>query len=305
MNNIIHFAIAVSLVSLVMPGCSRSASQPMASVKPGTGLSDIYEATAGSAAPFAVANPVAIAEVSISSAGEGLCDGALDALASCAATKTCGGNISTYLPAASRSALIALEGMPGYSEDAFDRYCLDSCRSRDSKVDLVVFAREVCGVDGEGVAVVPFPDAGMLVRVTAFSLQGMLEVGVRGVPLAQVVQAFGQPRTRRITPYECDSAFDEGTIQEYIYPEFSLETDGKSAVVRFMKVGGGNTVLLSDGQSFGVASEFDLKQVFGGDASNYGAFYRTSASPDGSLETAYDLTFKGGKLDSVAYWIGC
>lgn len=230
----------------------------------------------------------------------GHCPDVLNALASCATAKICDGDISMYLPAASRSALIAMEGKPEYSEEAFDRYCLSACLAQDASVDQAAFDREVCGASEP-----PAPPADATVIVKTFSLRGKLEAGTEGVPLAMVVQAFGQPMKKRVTPYECGSAFDMGAVQEYVYPDFSLETDGQHAVIRSIKLGGGNKLLLSNGQAIESANEAQFKQVFG-QSEKYGEAYRTSASPDGNLESAFDFKFDAkGNLTQVDYWIGC
>lgn len=248
------------------------------------------------------AEPVATTNLASSKADRAgsHCPEVLNALASCATAEICDEHMSMYLPAASRSALIAMEGKPEYSEDAFDRYCLSACLVHDASVDKAAFDREVCGTSGSPA---PPPDAAVIVKT--ISLRGVLEAGPEGVPLAMVVQAFGQPNKRQVTPHECGSAFDTGAVQEYVYPYFSLETDGHHAVIRSIKPGGGNKLLLSNGQVIESATEGQFKQLFV-QWEKHGEAYRTSASPDGNLESAFDFKFAAkGNLTQVDYWIGC
>lgn len=227
--------------------------------------------------------------------GEGQCSGALDALASCAEAKTCDAEISAYLPAASRSSLIALEAEPAFSVTEFDRYCLEACRSRSRKIDEIAFARDVCGVG-----------AASFVHVVGFLLSGKLELNAAGLPLAEVVAVFGQPTEKRYTPNDCGSAFSEGNIEEHAYPTFTLETDGQRAVIRSLRLIEGNALQLSNGQVLVAMSESQFKQIVGPSAQAMGDSYRVSALASGDFETAYDFRFdSAGKLTQVDFWIAC
>lgn len=147
--------------------------------------------------------------------------------------------------------------------------------------------------------------AGEVVRVQRFVLAGKVTDSGSGVPLAQVIKVFGQPTGKVPSPHDCGSAFNEGEIQQYTYPGFELETDGRTAIIRSMRMGGGNTIVLSNGQALADVPEADFKQAFGARAEKLDEFYRTSATPGGEWEFTYDFRFERGRLRQVDYWIGC
>jgi len=294
MNNIVNsWALGIALLALT--GCGRATSQTDAAAE--------LSAPSATAVTFGQPAPAANA---------GVCAGAIDALASCAVAKSCDQDISMFLPATNRSQLIALERAPDYSEEGFNRYCVDVCKARDPRVDGTVFAQEVCGVQpNDAVTGEPAgkPASGSATATgpvaRAFLLRGTLEVGTTGVPLAEVLAAFGQPREKSPTPHECGSAFTEGDIAQYAYADFTLETDGKTATVRSMKLVNGNRLVLATGQSVERLSEADFKRAYGSRAELFGDAYRTGISPGGDLESAYDFHFADGQLEDVDYWIGC
>lgn len=290
-----NYLLVLAIALLGTTGCGRDTSPSDAQVAAASSKTSIATATSG--------RPLRPAVVT----SGGACAGAMEALASCAHAKTCDANISMYLPATNRSQLIAMEGDLSYSEDAFDRYCIDVCKARDSRVDSAAFHQDVCGAQAAAPANGE-PEDGRASRTEpvarALSLRGQMEVGTAGVPLTRVVQKFGQPRTKSPTPHECGSAFNEGDIQEYDYADFSIETDGKTAIVRSMKLGNGNRILLSTGQSVERLSEAVFREAYGL-RPFFTDTYRTGISPRGDLESAYDFHFEGGQLHRIEYWIGC
>ena len=293
------FLWALVITLLHAAGCdwiSLQGDAPVASVKSSVGI-----AAEGSRS----ANEVSQGGRTAAKADASACAGALEALASCASAKLCT-DISMYLPAASRDQLIALEGAPGYSEEAFDRYCINACQASDSRVDSALFQRDVCGAQVAS----PVTDQSdgreeFAPVVRAFYLRSSMKVGMAGVPLAAVVGEFGLPRNRSPTPHECGSAFSEGNIEVYDYADFTIETDGHTAIVRSMKAGNGNRIILSTGESIERLSEMDFDQAYGNRAEVFGDAYRTGISPGGDMESAYDFHFEDGQLARVDYWIGC
>jgi len=284
-------ALAVCLTLPLVSGCKRSSpSTEKAATAPTMSETLGLEATAA-------VHPDITAKHEISQG----CQGALGALASCALAKSCDEETVFYLPAASRDALIALETSHNYSATAFARYCLSSCKSRSAEIDEATFIRDVCGAHPVT------PAAGNpAVLAKAFSLRGQVEIEAEGVPLTKIIEIFGKPTVARASPYDCDSAFDEGPIEEHVYPSFIIETDGSNAVVRSMQMTDGNTVRISDGQILGTVTEMRFRTLFGARVQQFGQANRISASADGSMESAYDFYFNPeGILQRVDYFIGC
>lgn len=212
-------------------------------------------------------------------------------------------DMTTFLPAAARSSLIAAERQPGFSEEAFDRYCLQACQARKAAVDETAFAREVCAV--APAAAGTSATASQDVTVAAFVLRGTVRIGEAGAPLAEITQALGSPEQDAVTPYECGSAFEEGEIRQLRYSGLVLETDGTKAVVRSMALIAGNRLALSDGELIQQVDEAEFKRRFGDRAERVGDVYRIGAGAGSDWETAYDFYFENGRLARVDYWIGC
>ncbi|GHA82185.1 hypothetical protein GCM10007067_20150 [Lysobacter bugurensis] len=210
-----------------------------------------------------------------------------------------------YLPGATRGGLIAAERHAAFSEANFHRYCQQACKAQTAKVDEKAFAQDVCIVarvaagPGDEQAGVPDP------AVVAFAVRDTLRVSEEGLPLEEVRQALGAPEENSATPFECGSAFSEGDIREFRYPDLVLETDGSRAVVRSMVVSDRNQLVLSSGEKVGQVNEDQFQRLFGERAERVGEFYRIGASGDGNWETAYDFYFENGRLAHIAYWIGC
>lgn len=249
-----------------------------------------------------VAPHAALSDV-VASGSEGDCFPLLDVLAACATHEPCDEDMAMFLPSAARDHLIAAERMPGFSEDAFDRYCLRACQARSATVDEAVFAKDVCAVEAEPAK--SDPAASGSASPVAFVLGAGLQVGADGVTVAEVKRALGEPEQDTITPFECDSAFAEGDIRQWHYPGLVLETDGSKAIVRSMRLSSGHRLLLSSGESVGKMDEATFQSRFGGRAERVGDIYRVGAGTGGDWEAAYDFHFEKGLLVGVDYWIGC
>lgn len=246
--------------------------------------------------------PAALTGTAASGSG-GDCSPLLDVLAACATHEPCSEDMTMFLPAASRDQLIAAERLPGFSEDAFDRYCLRTCQARSPTVDDAIFAKEVCAVEAEPAASGPAASGSAL--PVAFVLSAGLKVGMDGVAVVEIERALGRPEQDAVTPFECDSAFAEGDIRQWRYPGLVLETDGSRAVVRSMRLQSGHRLLLSSGESIGQVDEEGFRRRFGERAERVGDVYRVGAGNGSDWEAAYDFRFESGVLVSVDYWIGC
>lgn len=303
------------VVAAFASGCSRAdsgAAEPaaLAPAPAAATASAAVEPASPAAASPAGQHGDGVAATSLDSQ----CLRARNALAPCAEASTCDEDIAMFLPAASRDALIALEKRPGYSSDAFDAYCLKACQTRSAAVDEAAFARDVCGpgtsTGGAAAGQAPNDQAADPAKpqaVVSFVLHKKLDAPAsQTLPLDNVVSILGQPEAKRTTPYECDSAFEEGTIQLYSYPDADIETDGHMAIVRRVKLTGGNAIKLSGGSLLDANTTRDDLQRLIGHLEHGTQSERVSAQPDGSLESSYDFHFNAlGRLVSVDYWIGC
>lgn len=213
--------------------------------------------------------------------------------------------MAMFLPGTARSGLVAAENLPGFSEEAFDRYCVQACRARAAKVDEAAFARDVCAMGAPTSGTVLLGSAPVGVAIAGFALEGKLQVGTEGVSLAAIEQALGAPEQDTVTPFECGSAFESGVIRQLTYPGLVVESDGSRAVVRSMSLTAGRRVLLSDGELMGAIDEVAFQRRFGDRAEPIGDGYRVGAGTGDDWEAAYDFHFEGGRLARVDYWIGC
>lgn len=210
-----------------------------------------------------------------------------------------------FLPGVARSSLVAAESLPGFSEEAFDRYCVQACQARAANVDEAAFARDVCAVGAPASSSSPSVSAPLGVSVKGFALDGKLQVGTEGVPLAALEQALGAPEQDTVTPFECGSAFEAGDIRQLSYPGLVVESDGTTAVVRNMSLTDGRQLLLSNGETIGAINEADFLRRFGDRAERVGDVYRVGTGDGSDWETAYDFHFGNDRLARVDYWIGC
>lgn len=226
----------------------------------------------------------------------------MDVLAACAAQSRCDQDMAVSLPGAARSSLVAGENLRSFSEEAFDRYCVQACRARAAQVDEEAFARDVCAVAAPASV---SPEVPVGAAIEGFTVEGKLQVGTEGVSLAVIEQALGAPEQDTATPFECGSAFEVGDIRQLTYPGLVMESDGTRAVVRSMSLTAGHRVLLSDGESMGAIDEAAFQRRFGDRAERVGDSYRVSAGTGDDWEDAYDFHFEGGRLARVDYWIGC
>lgn len=136
------------------------------------------------------------------------CAPLLDVLAACAAHPRCEPDMPMFLSGAARSSLVAVEGLPGFSDETFDRYCLPSCQTRTTKVDERSLARDVYAV---GTRDIVKSEVSVGTMVDGVALNEKPHVGEQGVPLAENEQSLGAPGRETITSFECDSAFELAT----------------------------------------------------------------------------------------------
>lgn len=130
-----------------------------------------------------------------------------------------------------------------------------------------------------------------------------LALPVTGIPLYEVTSKFGAPEKIVASPYTCDSAFDTEAVKLYVYPNLEIETDGKLAIPRVLRVGTDARVV-SGGSDLSAKTEVHFKEVTGTEVMDDHS-YRMSLTPDGDLDSSLDFQFVSGHLESVRYWIGC
>ena len=108
--------------------------------------------------------------------------------------------------------------MPGFSEEAFDRYCQQACEARTAQVDEVAFARDVGAVEAPASGSSQEPAAPNGVAVKGFALEGKLQVGTKGASWSALEQVLGTQGQDTATPFECGSAFEAGNIRRLRLP---------------------------------------------------------------------------------------
>lgn len=289
--------LILTLFCAVSIACTQ-ASQPPQGVSEGVPPATGPQASA--ATPIGPVEPTPAEQLSARA-----CAPLLDALAACAAQSRCDPDMAMFLPGAARSSLIAAESLPGFSEEAFDRYCVQACQARAAEVEEAAFARDVCAIAAPTSSTTPSAPAPVGVSVKGFVLEGKLQIGVEGVPVAALKQALGAPEQDAVTPFECGSAFEAGDIRQLSYPGLVLESDGTTAVVRSMLLAQGHHLMLSDGEPIGAIDEATFQRLFGDRVERVDDGYRMGAGPGDDWETAYDFHFEDGRLARVDYWIGC
>ena len=237
------------------------------------------------------------------------CTSALEVLNTCAHEGQCSPDITMFLPSAARSQWLAASQTPGFSEEAFDRYCEAACRSKSSAVDQAAFAAEVCGNNGAPTAksaaapVVAANHEGLI----SISLGKDLSVSTEPVPLSKIHQALGTPLKTEKSPHECDSAYESDDIKLLTYAHAAFESDGKTAVLRWADLGPslGSVDFASKVQ--GGSLSFEAFKSSSGlkpveiDTSTL----RVPTRQGASLESAYDLKYNKGQLTRIELWIGC
>ncbi|MFD0739833.1 hypothetical protein ACFQZQ_11120 [Lysobacter koreensis] len=281
------------LIGLVLLGCKPSAS-----------VSAVEASRSRLAVPTPAATESAVTEESglpkrlTLGSGEG-CQRALEILATCAHETSCSAEMTMFLPSASRSQHVLLTRQSWFSPQQFDRYCERACNVKSAEVDRAQFEQDVCA--GETAPAKQAEHA----EAIALTIDGV-PMPTDGFPLDQLIRKLGKPEHIAESKFSCDSAFEEEGTQEYIYPTLTFETDGGMAVLRSMKVVGGNRVALPGVVSMAGYAEAEFQKLLGLKAELLkGHTYRTSIVPGGDFETAYDFSFVHGKLDRVEYWIGC
>lgn len=98
------------------------------------------------------------------------CTRLLDVLAACATQTRCEPDVSIFLPGAARSKLVAAEAAPGFSEDAFDRYCLKACQAGSAQIDEEAFTWDVCANPGAKHEKIASPPGWEKYQTPAFNL---------------------------------------------------------------------------------------------------------------------------------------
>ena len=236
------------------------------------------------------------------------CQDLVNAAAECSEVATCDEFASMYISATSRSAVVAMSKKPGYSEKEFDRYCEYACKNRSRDIDDQQFSKDVCkkSVPAHASSDDGAKSANAFLDIASFNIDGKLVIPEDGISLERLLSVFGQPQKKEPTPYECGSAFDEGDIYLYSYPDFTAETDGKTVIVRTMDIHPQSFMALADGKALDVHTRDDVERIFGSRAEKFGDHDRVSDHPDGNLESAYLFNFdEKGNLISVKFWIGC
>ena len=239
-------------------------------------------------------------------AGRGVtCDDVINALEECNGGYACDDDLGDYFPGATRGALVAAESAPWFTRDAFDRHCLAICKAGtvDWEARDAEFKRDICGV-GKPAPAKPVRPLGY---VETYTLRGRVKLDAGEVPLWKIIAVAGTPKKKGYTPYECGSAFsghtDNPTVYEYRWPDFTIETDGRTAVIRSIRLVGGNEAWLPDGRA---ASDYDRKtfgKTFEVDKIDDG--YRASNIP-GVWEATSDFEYNAsGRPVEVRYWIAC
>lgn len=258
--------------------------------------------TIGAASSVAVEPPAKA--LALSSA----CTSALEVLNTCAHEGPCSPDITMFLPSAARSQWLAASQTPGFSEEAFDRYCEAACRSKSSAVDQAAFAAEVCGNNGAAAKSAAAPSASSsnegLVSIT---LGKDLSVSTEPVSLSKIHQTLGAPLKTEKSPHECDSAYEADDIKLLTFAHAAFESDGKTAVLRWADIGSSLGTVDFATKVQGKTLSFEAFKSSSGlnpteiDASTL----RVPTRKGASLESAYDLKYTKGQLTRIELWIGC
>jgi hypothetical protein len=229
------------------------------------------------------------------------CVKALELINTCAYESTCDSDITTNLPSEPRSHFNTLSQQGWFRSDAFTKYCVDACKSKSTKIAADAFKFEICGYADDlstGKKYKPI--------IEALNIEGKVKTPVQGVEFKVISAKFGKSLNSKNTPYGCDSAFSEKNTQLQEYPSFSLETDDKTAVIRSIEMNGVNSLLLTNGKKITAMTEQQFNSAYALQTVKLDSHvYRSVATKDSGLESAYDFYFKDGKLIKVMYWIAC
>jgi hypothetical protein len=229
------------------------------------------------------------------------CAKALELINTCAYETTCDSDITTNLPSEPRSHFNTLSQQGWFRSEAFRTYCLDACKSKSAKIAVDSFKFEVCGYSDDlstGKKYKPI--------IEALNIEDKVKTPVQGVELKVISAKLGKSLNSKNSPYGCDSAFSEKNTQLQEYPSFSLETDDKTAVIRSIEMNGVNSLLLTNGKIITTMTERQFNSAYALQAVKLDLHvYRSAATKDSGLESAYDFYFKEGKLIKVMYWIAC
>ena len=148
-------------------------------------------------------------------------------------------------------------------------------------------------------------DAGPAIVGMQVRGEGRMDHGQR-VPLPRVLQALGPPAQQETSPYECGSAYDEGSIQLLSWAGQAWESDGRTAVLRRFDVGHDEALLLADGKRIDARTSAAVVLQWLPRAHRSGATVHVTPDPHGLTEERYDLHFDAqGRLFQIDYWIAC
>jgi hypothetical protein len=229
------------------------------------------------------------------------CTKALELINTCAYESTCDSDITTNLPSEPRSHFNTLSQQGWFRSEVFTKYCVDACKSKSPKIVADTFKFEVCGYADDlstGKKYEPI--------IEALNIEGKVKTPVQGVELKVISAKFGKSLNSKNTPYGCDSAFSEKNTQLQEYSSFSLETNDKTGVIRSIEMNGVNSLLLTNGKIVTSMTEQQFNSAYALQTVKLDSHvYRSAATKDSGLESAYYFYFKDGKLIKVMYWIAC
>jgi hypothetical protein len=284
------------LCALFASGVALTACQrnDQGTASPAVKASEVGEASRPSALASAPSAGASVAAVLTAR-----CQTALQVLSTCAFETACNADMTMYLPSAARDQLVTLTKSPGFKAGAFDKYCVSTCNAKSPQVDQAAFAREVCGDVAGGVpaAVAAGPSATKAATdQIAFSVQGQSALNAEPVTLAVVLKQFGQPLKTTTSKHQCDSAFESEGTKEYAFATAGFETDGKTAVLRWLKIGAGTQVSLPGWPAGQTITMDGLKTLPGFTSLQVDdQTVRVGLAPGAGLETAYDFKFVNGQ----------